>query len=445
MKRGKIAIVGRPNVGKSSIFNRLIGNRQAITIDTPGTTRDRIYGSFEWLDRYYNLVDTGGLELVEKNNKIHKLIRLQVEVAVEEADLLLFVVDGREGLNPLDEYVADFLRRFKKDALLIANKVDDYTKQEHIMEFYGLGFGEPIWFSCIHGLNMDGVLTGIHEYFESRDDIDEEEHNDAIKLAIVGQPNVGKSSLLNRFLSTDRVMVDNKPGTTRDPIEAPFTIGSSKFMLVDTAGIRRVNKLKDHIDKISVIYSEKVIEDSDMALFVLDATRPLSQQDKRIAGKIVEEQKPCILVVNKWDLVNDREDKVRELEEQFDEELYFFKHCPRIYISAQTGMKVPKLQDLILQLSEKMTLQVNTNHLNHMIQEAVTIHRPPGYKGRQLKIYYVSQLRNRLGTFVFQVNDSELVHFSYYRYLENRIRDFYKFDGVPLKLIFKGKKGKQEQ
>tara|TARA_B100000427_G_C15333697_1_gene518015 strand:+ start:27 stop:749 length:723 start_codon:yes stop_codon:yes gene_type:complete len=239
-------------------------------------------------------------------------------------------------------------------------------------------------------------------------------------------------------------MVDNKPGTTRDPVEAPFNIGEKKFMLVDTAGIRRVNKLKDHIDKISVIYSEKVIEDCDMAIFVLDATRPLSQQDKRIAGKVVEEQKPCILVINKWDLIENREDKVKELEEQFDEELYFFRHCPRVYVSAMTGSRLPRLQDLVLQLSEKMTLQVNTNHLNHMIQEAVTIHRPPGYKGRQLKIYYVSQLRNKLGTFVFQVNDSELVHFSYYRYLENRIREFYKFDGVPLRLIFKGKKGSQE-
>lgn len=444
-KKPTIAIVGRPNVGKSSLFNRLVGKRQAIAVDTPRTTRDRIYGSFEWENKEYDLIDTGGLELLKKSDPIAKLIEIQAQIAVEEAELVLFLVDGREGLNPLDEYASDFLRKFRRKVVLLVNKVDDYQKSYLAHDFHSLGFGEPIWMSALHGLNMDGLLTQLRDHFQDlKPTLGETEEEKVFKLAIVGQPNVGKSSLLNRFLKTDRVMVSDQPGTTRDPIAEPFEMGGKKFLLTDTAGIRRVNQLKDHIDKISVIYSEKVIEDCDIALFMLDATRELSTQDKRIAGKIVDEHKPCLLVVNKWDAVTDKEELAKKLEDQFDEELYFFKFCPRIFTSAKTGTKVHKLQDEIVTLTEKMTMRVNTNHLNHLIREAATIHRPPGYKGRQLKIYYCSQLKNKIGTFVFKVNDSNLIHFSYARYLENTIRDYYKFEGIPLKLIFQGK-GKDEE
>jgi GTP-binding protein len=243
-------------------------------------------------------------------------------------------------------------------------------------------------------------------------------------------------------LATDRVLVTDVPGTTRDPVEVPFQLGDYKFQLVDTAGIRRVNRLKEHIDKISVIYSEKVIQKCDLALFLVDATLPLSHQDKRIAGKILEEEKPCILVINKWDLIEEKEEKVKALESIFDEKLYFFKFCPRIYLSAKTGSKIQRLQDQIIALIERLTTRVNTSQLNRLVQEAVTIHRPPDYKGRTLKIYYVTQLKKNSGTFLFKVNDETLVHFSYYRYLENTLRDFYKMEGIPLKLLFRGKKGK---
>ena len=436
---GTIAIVGRPNVGKSTLFNRLLGACQAITIDVPGTTRDRIYGTLECENRLYTVIDTGGLELIEKNDPIFKLMRIQVELAVEEADLIFLVVDGNEGLNPLDEHVSDFLRKTGKEVRLFVNKIDDFSNRDKIHDFYRLGFDTPHWLSSLHGLNVDKLLTEVVQFFAKTPGQPVEEDPDPpLKLSIVGQPNVGKSTLLNRFLKTDRVMVDNVPGTTRDPIESPFQIGDQRFILIDTAGIRRVNRLKDHIDKIAVIYSEKVIAESDLVLFLVDVTRSLSQQDKRIAGTVLEEQKPCILVVNKWDTVEDREEKIRKLEEQFEEELYFFSFCPRIYLSAQTGLKVQKLQDAILDLTQKMSFRVNTRQLNQLVQEAVIVHQPPLYKGKQLKIYYVTQLQKG-GTFLFKVNDSNLVHFSYERYLENTIRNQYKLEGIPIKLIFKGK------
>ncbi|PCJ18713.1 MAG: ribosome biogenesis GTPase Der [Candidatus Cloacimonadota bacterium] len=434
-----IAIVGRPNVGKSTLFNRLVGVRQSITTDTAGTTRDRIYGDMEWENKYYEIIDTGGLELLNKDDHIQKQINMQAEIAVDEAEVIFFLVDGREGLMPLDEHVADFLRKTGKQVYLFVNKVDDYDLRDCIYDFYTLGFGEPIWFSSLHGVNMDKLFDKVQEYF-SQHELPEELDDEGTKVAIVGQPNVGKSTLLNKFLKTDRVMVDSVAGTTRDPIKEPFELGGKKFTLIDTAGIRRVNKLKEHVDKIAVIYSDKVIERADLVLYVLDASRPLSTQDKRIAGKILEEQKPCIVVINKWDTVVDKEETVEKLETQYEEELYFLKFCPHVYISALTGTKVPKLQDAILDLSNALDIRTNTNHLNKLIQEAVLIHKPPMFKGKQLKIYYVSQLKSKSGIFIFQVNDSNLIHFSYYRYLENTIRDMYKFEGIPLKLIFKGKK-----
>ena len=439
--RGTIAIVGRPNVGKSTLFNRLLGLRQAIMIDTPGTTRDRIYGEFEWENHYYTLIDTGGLELIQKADIVLNQIKMQAEIAVDEADFILFVVDGREGLNPLDQHVADFLRRSGKPVQVLVNKIDEYEKKDLMHDFHALGFSQPIWFSSLHGRNMSALLESITINFKSSAaPYEHPEEDDLFRLAIVGQPNVGKSSLLNKFLKTDRVLVTDIPGTTRDPVEVPFQLGNYRFQLVDTAGIRRVNKLKDHVDKISVIYSEKVIHKADLVLFLVDATRELSHQDKRIAGKVLEEEKPCLLVVNKWDLIENREDKVKEMETIFEEKLYFFKHCPRVYLSAKTGSRVQKLQDSILELVERLTTRVNTSQLNKLIQEAVTIHRPPDFKGRTLKIYYVTQLKKGTGgTFLFKVNDEKLVHFSYYRYLENTLRDFYKMEGIPLKLIFKGK------
>jgi GTP-binding protein len=443
---GTIAIVGRPNVGKSTLFNRLLEHRTAIMIDVPGTTRDRIYGTMELENRFYEVIDTGGLELLNNDDPIQSLIQIQVKIAVDEASLILFLVDGQSGVTPLDETVADYLRKSGKKVVLLVNKVDDYGNRALANDFYSLGCGEPHWMSSLHGLNIDVPLQAVINHFKDVEvEEDPEEEEKSYKLAIVGQPNVGKSSLLNRFLKTDRVMVDDVAGTTRDPIEAPFEMQGTRFTLIDTAGIRRVNQLKNHIDKISVIYSEKVIKKADLVLFVLDATRPLAQQDKRIAGTILEEQKPCIMLINKWDLVEDKEETVTKLEEQFVEELYFLKFCPRVYISALSGTRVPKLQDKIIEMVTRANLSVNTHHLNRLIQEASTIHQPPSYKGRQLKIYYVSQHKGRQGTFVFMVNDPGLIHFSYRRYLENTIRDYYKFEGIPLKLIFKGKKKEKKR
>jgi GTP-binding protein len=428
-------------VGKSTLFNRLIEARRAITIDVPGTTRDRIYGKMQVDGQDFELIDTGGLELLDSEDPIQKLIKIQVDMAVDEAGLIVFLVDGNEGVTPLDECTADYLRRTSRPVVLVANKVDDSSKKHLVHDFYPLGFGEPVWMSAIHGLNTNHLLDKILDHF-GKQPIVEPSGEKITRLAIVGQPNVGKSSLLNAFLKTDRVMVSDTAGTTRDPVEVPFQIRGEKFLLIDTAGIRRVNQLKNHIDKIAVIYSEKVIERADIIIFMLDVTRKLSQQDKRIAGKVIDERKACILVINKWDTVEDKETFQTELDEQFTEELYFMRFCPRIYISALSGQRVPKLQDMVLELSHKTNLQVNTNHLNHLIKEAVTIHQPPSYKGRQLKIYYVSQLRDKQGIFIFHVNDTGLVHFSYYRYLENTIRDFYKFEGVPIRLVFKGKEQK---
>jgi len=445
MSVATIAIVGRPNVGKSTLFNRLTDSRQAIEMNAPGTTRDRIYGKMEWSGREYEIIDTGGLELIEKNDPIQKSIQMQVDVAVSEADLIIFLTDGKEGVTGLDQYVADYLRKSRKRVLLMVNKIDDYNKSHHAAEFYSLGMGEPIWLSSQHGLNLDPFFTVIDEEFRNTFVTPEEEQETVMKIAIVGQPNVGKSSLMNRFLNTDRVMVDSKAGTTRDPIEAPFSIGDKVFQLIDTAGIRRVNQLKEHVDKISVIFSEKVIEKADLVLFMLDVSRPLAMQDKRIAGMILDARKPCIVIANKWDTVLDKEEKMKALTDQFEDELYFLKFCPLVTISALTGSRVPKLQDQILELVEKLDVKVNTNHLNHLIREAVTLHQPPGYKGKQLKIYYVTQLKGERGMFVFHVNNTELVHFSFYRYLENTIRNHYGFTGIPIKLIFKGKEMMSKQ
>ncbi len=442
MTKPAVAIVGRPNVGKSTLFNRLTESRQAIMIDQPGTTRDRIYGTLDLGKRSVTVIDTGGLELISNDDPIQRMIQMQADVAISEASLILFIVDGKTGITSLDESIAEYLRKSGRKVLLFVNKIDDYKKAAEAVDFYSLAMGEPIWMSSLHGLNLDPLLSAIEEELPEEE---ETGHADRpIRLAIVGQPNVGKSTLLNCFLKTDRVLTDNKAGTTRDPIEVPFEMQGKTFELVDTAGIRRVNQLKEHVDKISVIFAEKQIAEADIVLFVFDVTRPLAQQDKRIAGMILEQNKPCIAVANKWDEVENKEERMKELQDEFEEDLYFLKWCPLVTISALTSSRVAKLQDKIMELIDKLDVKVSTHELNNLIKEAMTLHQPPGYKGRQLKIYYVTQVPNKRATFLFHVNSAGLVHFSYHRYLENLLRKHYGFEGLPLRLIFRGKDDKEQ-
>ncbi|MGI6587683.1 MAG: ribosome biogenesis GTPase Der [Peptococcia bacterium] len=432
MTKPIVAILGRPNVGKSTLFNRLTGGRVAIVEDTPGVTRDRLYRDTEWGGRTFTLVDTGGLDFTGKEESLSGQIRQQAQIALEEADVLLFVVDGRSGLTFEDEVIANLLRKSQKSVILAVNKVEQFKNNLDFYEFYKLGLGEPIPISASHGLNTGDLLDLLVSQF--KDIPEEEEKPDVIKIAVVGRPNVGKSSLVNVILGEERVIVSNLPGTTRDAIDSPFQKEGQDYLLIDTAGMRRKGKIEEKTERFSVIRALRAIDRSDVVLIVLDALEGVTEQDKRIAGYVHEAGKGAIIIINKWDLV-EKDDKITlRFTEEIRTQLAFMPYAPLLFVSALTKQRVMKILELVNFVAEQQCNRVRTSVLNEVISEAVLLTPPPSYKGKRLKIFYSTQAGVKPPHFILFVNEPTLLHFSYLRYLENKLRENFGFEGVAIRI-----------
>ena len=440
MDKPVIAIVGRPNVGKSLLFNRITEKRHSIVEDTPGVTRDRIYADAEWLNYKFTLIDTGGIE-PESEDIIAKQMRRQAELAIETANVIIFIVDGRAGITAADEEVADMLRRCKKPIVLVVNKVDHPKFEESIYDFYSLGIGTPISISAEQGLGIGDMLDEVVAGFSAMGD-DEEEHS--IGIAVVGRPNVGKSSLVNALLGEERTIVSNVPGTTRDAIDSPFTYGGKDYTLIDTAGIRRKRAIEDEtVERYSVIRSLAAIRRCDIALIVVDAERGLSEQDVRIAGYVHEEGKASVLVVNKWDTIEKDTYTVEKFKKEMLADLAFMSYVPMLFISAKTGQRVQKVMEMASFAYEQNSIRITTGKLNDIVNEAITMNDPPVNNGRRLRVYYSTQVSTCPPTFVIFVNEPDLMHFSYRRYLENYIRKSFSITATPIRLIIR-KRGEKD-
>jgi GTP-binding protein len=431
-----VAIVGRPNVGKSTLFNRVVGGLVAIVENTPGVTRDRLYFDAEWLGRKFTLIDTGGIEFKDKTTPLSSMMKQQAEIAVAEADVVLFLVDGKSGITPDDEQIAKYLRKAGRPVLLIVNKVEsfqDFASVAH--EYLTLGFGEPIPVSAVHGLNIGDCLDAIISMLP---DEDEEDYDpDVIKVAVIGRPNVGKSSLVNMLLGEERVIVSDIPGTTRDAIDTPFSYEERNYILIDTAGIRRKKKIMEVTENYSVIRSLRAVDRADVVLMVIDATEGVTDQDKRIIGHAHDKGKGLILVINKWDLITKDDKTLNKFEKNLREELSFVAYAPTQFVSAKTGQRINKIMELVEFVAEQTSRRILTSTLNSLLREWVHLNPPPSDKGKRLKILYATQKSVQPPTFIFFVNEPELVHFSYRRYLENQIRKNFGFEGSPLRLIMK--------
>lgn len=437
MTKPIVAIVGRPNVGKSTFFNRMVGKRISIVEDIPGSTRDRIYADVEWLNNKFILVDTGGIEPFS-HDIILAQMRRQAELAIETADVILFFVDAKEGLIPSDEEVAELLRKAKKPIILIVNKVDTASNPDTFYDFYSLGLGEPLAISSSQGLGMGDMLDEIVKHFSSSF-IDDEE-DDVIKIAVVGKPNAGKSSIVNAILKEERVIVSEEPGTTRDAVDTPFTLEGEQYVIIDTAGIRRKSRIDDEtIERYSVIRALAAIRRCDIALIVVDASEGMTEQDTKIAGYVHEEGKASIIIVNKWDLVEKETNTMDQYRKRIQEDLSFMSYVPSLFISAKTGQRVDKIIEQVKYVYEKTSFRISTGTLNDTLIDAMSITEPPSDKGRRLKIYYCTQVAVRPPTFVLFVNDPNLMHFSYQRYLENYLRKTFDLKGTPIKLIVRQK------
>jgi GTP-binding protein len=436
MSKPIVAVVGRPNVGKSTLFNRLAGKRISIVEDTPGVTRDRIYCQVEWLKYKFSLIDTGGIE-PSSEDIIPKQMKRQAELAIETADVIMFMVDGKEGLTPSDYEVGEILRAAKKPIVLVVNKVDNPTMEDNKYEFYNLGLGEPITISASAGLGIGDMLDVITGHFEENDEDDQEQ--DAIRVAIIGKPNVGKSSLLNRLSGEERSIVSDIPGTTRDAIDSFVQIGEDKFIFIDTAGIRKKSKVKEDVEKYSVIRALTSIEKADVCLVMLDGDELISDQDEKIAGYAHEEGKAIVIVVNKWDKVEKDDKTMNEYEKKVKTSLSFMSYAPVVFISAKTGQRVNKMIEAIKSVYEQYTIRIKTGVLNEVINEAVMMKQPPIEKGKLLKIYYATQVAIKPPTFAVFVNYTNIIHFSYARYLENQLRQHFGLEGTPIKLLYRPK------
>jgi GTP-binding protein len=435
MLKPVVAIVGRPNVGKSTLFNYIAGRRISIVEDTPGITRDRIYTESEWRGRKFVLIDTGGIEPFTKD-EIMQQMRRQAEIAIETADVIVFMVDSKEGLTASDYEVANILRKTEKPVLLVVNKVDQIgDPPPEVFEFYNLGIGEPISISSIHGLAIGDLLDEIYNHFPEDKGVDFDD--DIINVAVAGKPNVGKSSLINNILGEERLIVTNMPGTTRDAIDTYVEKGEDKYVFIDTAGIRRKSRITDNIERYSTIRSWTAIERADVCLIMIDAQDGVTEQDTKIAGYAHENGKASIIVVNKWDIIEKTTGTLEKYEKQVLEKLGFMIYAPVVFISALTGQRVERLFDLIKQVSEQSTLRIPTGVLNGVINEATAMVQPPTDKGRNLKIYYVTQVGVKPPKFVIFVNNKELMHYSYERYLENQLRKTFGFVGTPISFIIK--------
>ena len=436
MSKPIVAIVGRPNVGKSTLFNRLINRKKAIVEGTPNLTRDRIYGEASWQNEKFTLIDTGGLEL-EDRDEFRTQIEYQVEQAIREADLILMVVDVREGMMPLDREIAEKLRQQQKPVVVAANKMDDFTAQDEPWEFYSLGFEDVIPVSAEHGKNVGDLCASITDKISSSEKSGEEVTEDVIDVAVVGKPNVGKSSLVNYLLGQNRVIVSPEPGTTRDAVDAVLEKDGNKFKLIDTAGLRKKSRVKEDIEYYSNIRAIRSIERSDAVVMMIDAEEGITEQDKKIVGYAHDEGKPIVLTVNKWDLIEKNTHTVDLYREEIYYRLKFLNYAPVIFISALTGQKVHEVLELAEYVYDQSLQRIKTGVLNEVIEDAVQMNPPPSYQGKRLKIYYTTQTDVSPPHFVFFVNDPDLVHFAYKRYLENKIRNAFGFVGTPLIFKFK--------
>ena len=440
MSKPLVAIVGRPNVGKSTLFNKLIGRRLSIVEDTPGVTRDRIYADAEWLTHSFTLIDTGGIEPASEDI-IAVQMRRQAELAIETADVIVFLVDGREGMTAADEEVATMLRKSNKPVVLAVNKLDAPKFNDAIYEFYALGLGDPIIISAGQGLGLGDMLDEVCAHFPPEA---EEEGEHPLNIAVVGKPNVGKSSLVNAILGEERCIVSNIPGTTRDAVDTLFTLDGEPYVLVDTAGIRRKRAVEDEtIERYSVIRSLAAVRRADVVLIVVDAEQGLSEQDVKIAGYVHEEGKPSVLVVNKWDLIEKDTNTMNKFKKDMQVDLAFMDYVPFLFISAKTGQRVNKLLAAAKESYAQSIRRITTGTLNDIVNEAISMTEPPAMSGKRLKIYYATEVSVKPPTFVIFVNDEALVHFSYKRYMENYFRKTFGFAGTPIKIIFRNR-GKEE-
>lgn len=436
MPKPTVAIVGRPNVGKSTIFNRVVGERISIVEDIPGVTRDRIYSSGEWLNQYFNLIDTGGIEISDA--PFMTQIREQAEIAIDEADVIIFMTNGREGLTTADEEVAKILYRSKKPVVVAVNKIDNPDMRDTLYDFYALGFGEPIPISGSHGLGLGDLLDLVVENFPTKQE--DEYDDDTIKFSLIGRPNVGKSSLVNALLGEDRVIVSDIAGTTRDAIDTPYKYDGKEYVIIDTAGMRKKGKVYETTEKYSVLRALRAIERSDVVLVVINGEEGIIEQDKKIAGYAHEAGRAIVIVVNKWDVVDKDDKTMKEFEQKIRDHFLFLDYAPIVFLSAKTKKRVHTLVPKIDLASENHAMRVVTTVLNDVIMDAVAMNPTPTDKGQRLKIYYATQVAIKPPTFVIFVNDPELMHFSYKRFLENRIRDAFGFEGTPIKLIARPRK-----
>ena len=432
-----VAIVGRPNVGKSTLFNKLVGDRLSIVKDEPGVTRDRLYREMEWLGNKFLLVDTGGLEPRTQDFMMSK-IKKQAQVAIDEADVIIFLVDGKAGITGLDEDVATILRKQDKKVIVAVNKIDNYMKeQENIFEFYGLGFEEVIGISGEHKTNLGDLLDAVVEKF---DDKNSKEISEGLSIAILGRPNAGKSSLLNKLLNKERSIVSDIAGTTRDTIDSALKYDGEMYTLIDTAGIRRKSKVEDDIEYYSVLRAMKAIKRADVCVLMLNATELLTDQDKRIAGMIYDERKPIIIAINKWDLIEKNDNSVKEFKELVKADLSFLDYAPIVTISALTGKRTLNILEQAKFINEEYHKKVTTGILNQILAEIVAQNPVPTRKGRAVKLNYGTQISQAPPKFVFFANNPELIHFSYKRYIENKLREYFGFEGCPIDIVF-NKKG----
>ncbi len=441
MSKPLVAVVGRPNVGKSTFFNRVVGKRVSIVEDTPGVTRDRIYAEAEWSGVHFALIDTGGIEPDSKDIILSQM-REQAEVAMDTSDVILFMTDGRDGVTASDREVASMLMKTGKQVVLAVNKVDTGRLPEDFYDFYELGLGEPIPISAANMLNLGDLLDRLVESFPEGAGTEEE---DSIKLAMIGKPNVGKSSLINKLLGENRVIVSPIAGTTRDSIDTPFEKDGEKYLLIDTAGIRRKSKVNENIEKFSVIRAVAAIERCDVCLLMIDAQEGITEQDKKIAGIAHEAGKGIVVVVNKWDLIEKETNTMNEFRKHIARELTFMSYAPVVFISVLTGQRVNNVIKMAKYVAENRAMRVPTGRLNNLISDAIMMKQPPSDKGRRLKIYYVTQVGVKPPLFSFKVNSRPLMHFSYARYMENKIREAFGFEGTSIKFVFREKGEKEDE
>lgn len=444
MSKPLVAVVGRPNVGKSTFFNRITGTKTAITQDTPGVTRDRLYGDGEWLGREFTLIDTGGIDTVTED-VILRQMRLQAELAIESAQLILFFVDGKTGLTSEDHEVAKMLRRSYKPVIVAVNKIDNQKDEQNIYDFYELGLGEVFGISASAGLGIGDLLDEVIKYLDVSEPEEEDAENRPLRIALVGKPNVGKSSLANRIIGEDRTIVSDVPGTTRDAVDSDFERGGRRYTIIDTAGMRRKGKIADgSVERYSVIRSLAAVKRADVVVVMIDASEGVTEQDVKVAGFVHEEGKPVVIAVNKWDAVEKDSYTTLSFDKEIAKQLLFMPYAKTVYISALTGQRISRLFDLIHEAYDNSMRRISTGLLNDCLHDAVTSVEPPSDHGRRLKIFYVTQGAVQPPTFILFVNEAPLLHFSYRRYLENFIRRTFDFAGTPIKMIVRERHEERE-